>query len=276
MTHNHHSHAGASRTVLVTGGTGTIGRVVVERLVAAGRDVRVLSRSQPRQPLPGAAHVVGDLATGDGVDEAVAGAATIVHCAGGASGDDSKARSLVAAVERAATRPHVVHISVVGVDEMPIVSGVDRALFGYFAAKRGAEHAIVESGLPWTMLRSTQTHELTLETFRMLAKLPVVPVFSGVRLQPVAAAEVGARLAELALGTPRGRVDDIGGPRVLAMDELARDALRHLGKRRALVPVRLPGGAARAYREGANLAPEHAVGVLTWDAFLRDRESVPA
>ena len=274
--HSSPGSSGTGGTVLVTGGTGTIGRVVVERLVAAGREVRVLSRSAPSQPLPGAEHVAGDLATGAGLDEAVAGVTTVVHCAGGASGDDEKARTLVAALERAGVRPHIVHISVVGVDEMPIESGVDRALFGYFAAKLGAERAIIESGLPWTMLRSTQTHELTLETFRLLAKLPVAPVFAGVRLQPIAAAEVGARLAELALGEPRGLVADVGGPEVHGMGELARDALRHLGKRRAVLPIRLPGGAARAYREGANLAPEHATGAMTWDAFLQQRAEVAA
>lgn len=266
----------AGAPVLVTGGTGTIGRVVVERLVAAGREVRVLSRSAPPEPLFGATHVAGDLATGAGLHEAVAGVGTVVHCAGGASGDDDKARALVAALQRAGVRPHIVHISVVGVDEMPIESGVDRALFGYFAAKLGAERAIVESGMPWTMLRSTQTHELTLETFRLLAKMPVTPVFAGVRLQPIAAAEVGERLAELALGEPRGLVADVGGPEVHAMGELARDALQHLGKRRAVLPVRLPGGAARAYREGANLSPEHASGAVTWDAFLQQRAEVAA
>ena len=179
-------------------GTGTIGRVVVERLVAAGREVRVLSRSAPSQPLPGAEHVAGDLATGAGLDEAVAGVTTVVHCAGGASGDDEKARTLVAALERAGVRPHIVHISVVGVDEMPIESGVDRALFGYFAAKLGAERAIIESGLPWTTLRATQFHDLILMVARALAKLPVIPLPSGARFQPIETDEVAARLAELA------------------------------------------------------------------------------
>lgn len=253
-------------SVLVTGGTGTIGSVVVDRLVASGRGVRTLARSA--SPHPVAEHRTGDLSTGAGVDDAVTDVDTIVHCAGGAAGDDAKARVLVDAIRRTGGRPHVVLISVVGADVMPIVSRVDRTLFGYFDAKLGAERAIIGSGLPWTILRSTQTHELTLQTFRLLSKAPVTPVFAGVHLQPIAAVEVGERLADLSLGEAMGSVPDVGGPEVLPMRDLAVGALRHLRKRRPVLSISLPGGAARAYRGGANLAPLHATGVQTWEGFL--------
>jgi hypothetical protein len=73
-----------------------------------------------------------------------------------------KARNLVGAAGRAG-RPHLVFISVVGADRMPVVSALDRAAFGYFPAKRAAEDIVSGSGLPWTTLRATQFHELTLE-----------------------------------------------------------------------------------------------------------------
>ena len=68
------------------------------------------------------------------------GVETIVHCAGSAKGDEDKARNLVRAASRAGAR-HLVYISVVGADRVPVVSGVDRAMFGYFAAKRAAERS---------------------------------------------------------------------------------------------------------------------------------------
>jgi uncharacterized protein YbjT (DUF2867 family) len=104
-----------------------------------------------------------------------------------------------------------------------------------------------------------------------MAKLPVIPVPAGVRFQPVDTGEVAARLAELALGAPAGLVPDIAGPEVHTMADLLRGYLRSRGKRRLLVPVRLPGKAARAVRAGANLAPDRAVGRRTWEDFLADR-----
>ena len=104
-----------------------------------------------------------------------------------------------------------------------------------------------------------------------MAKMPVIPVPAGVRFQPVDAREVATRLVELALGEPAGLVPDIAGPRVYAMADLVRGYLRASGRRRLLVPVKLPGKAARAFRDGANLAPERAVGRRTWEDFLAER-----
>jgi uncharacterized protein YbjT (DUF2867 family) len=99
----------------------------------------------------------------------------------------------------------------------------------------------------------------------------VIPVPAGFRVQPVDAGEVAARLADLALGAPCGLVPDLAGPRVYRMDELIRGYLAARHQRRVLVPVRLPGRAARAMRAGAALAPDRAVGHRTWEDFLSDR-----
>jgi uncharacterized protein YbjT (DUF2867 family) len=168
-------------------------------------------------------------------------------------------------------RPHLVYISVVGADRVPVLSRVDRALFGYFASKRAAERVVAESGLPWTTLRATQFHDLMLMVARQLAKLPVIPVPAGFRFQPIDADEVATRLVELALGKPAGLVPDIAGPRVYGMADLIRSFLQVRGKRRLIMPIRIPGAAARAVRNGANLAPERAVGHRTWEDFLAER-----
>ena len=255
--------------VLVTGGTGTLGRLVAPRLRGAGCEVRVLSRGR-REAAEGVELVTGDLATGEGIEAAVEGAEVIVHCAGSNKGDEDKALSLVRAASAAGTR-HLVYISVVGADRVPVISRVDRALFGYFASKLAAERVVADSGIPWTTLRATQFHDLILMTVRQMARLPMIPVPAGFRFQPVDADEVAARLVELALGAPAGLVPDIAGPRVYGLAELVRSYLRARGKRRPIVPVRLPGKAAHAVREGANLAPERAVRRRTWEEFLADR-----
>jgi uncharacterized protein YbjT (DUF2867 family) len=259
----------SSPPILVTGGTGTLGRLVVPRLLDAGHDVRVLSR-RARAPEAGVELVTGDLATGEGIDAAVQGAEIIVHCAGGPKGDGDKARHLVRSASRAGAR-HLVNISVVGADRVPVTSRIDRALFGYFASKLAAERAVAGSGLPWTTLRATQFHDLLLLTVRQLAKLPVIPVPAGFRFQPVDPAEVAARLVDLALSPPAGLVPDLAGPRVEEMATLVRGYLQARGKHRPIVPVHIPGNAARAIRAGANLAPDHPAGRRTWEEFLAAR-----
>jgi uncharacterized protein YbjT (DUF2867 family) len=259
--------------ILVTGGTGTLGRHVVPRLRDAGCDVRVLSRHS-HSPADEVEFVTGDLATGEGIQAAVAGTETVVHCAGTSKGDEDKARNLVRAASGAGVR-HLVYISVVGADRIPIVSRIDRAMFGYFGSKLAAERVVTDSGLPWTTLRATQFHDLLLTVAEQMAKLPVMPVPAGFRFQPVDTGEVAARLVELTLGEPAGLVPDIAGPRVYGAGDLVRGYLRARGKRRLIAPVPLPGKAARAFREGANLAPEGAVGHRTWEDFLAERVSSP-
>lgn len=257
--------------ILVTGGTGTLGRHLVPRLLDQGYEVRVLSR-RSQDPADGIEYVTGDLIEDEGLEAAVEGAGIAVHCAGNAKGDDVATRNLVRAASQV-DMSHLVFISVVGADRIPVTSRTDRAMFGYFASKRAAEGILAESGLPWTTLRAAQFHELQLQAVQQMAKLPVIPVPSGFRFQPVRAAEVAVRLVELAAGPPAGLVPDLAGPEVHTMADLVRGYLRAQRKHRLLVPVRVPGNAARAIRAGANLAPDRAVGQQTWEDFLADRLS---
>src|SRR5262245_44979753 len=187
--------------ILVSGGTGTLGRLVVSRLQGAGRDVRVLSR-RSREGGEGIKEggeaiefVRGDLATGEEIEAAVEGTEIIVHCAGSSKGDEEKARNLLRAASRGGAR-HLLYISVVGADTIPLASGIDRAMFGYFGSKLAAERAVADSGLPWTTLRATQFHDLILMTARQIARLPLIRIPTGFRFQPVDAGEVAARLSE--------------------------------------------------------------------------------
>lgn len=268
-----------SSPILVTGGTGTLGRHVVAELRARGRDVRVLSRNLPQADAsaadPGIEYVAADLATGQGLQGAFRGVDTVMHLAGSVKGDDEKARHLVDAAREADVK-HIVYISVVGADDIPIESAIDRAMLGYFGGKRAAEQIIASSGIRWTTLRATQFHDLTLKTVEAMAKLPLVPVPAGWRVQPIDAGEVAQRLVELALAAPAGLVPEIGGPRVYEMDDLVRSYLLATGKRRPIIHLPLPGRAARAYRDGANLAPDRAVGRGTWEAFLEERIGAPS
>jgi uncharacterized protein YbjT (DUF2867 family) len=83
---------------------------------------------------------------------------------------------------------------------------------------------------------------------------------------------VAARLVELTLGKPAGLVPDLAGPKVYGMADLIREYLRARGKRRLMMPVRMPGKTGRAYRAGENLSLERvAAGKRTWEDFLAER-----
>ncbi|HET6499694.1 MAG TPA: NAD-dependent epimerase/dehydratase family protein, partial [Amycolatopsis sp.] len=150
--------------------------------------------------------------------------------------------------------------------------GVDRVPFFYYRAKLETERAIEESGLPWTILRTTQFHDLIAAMWSAQKRLPVMFVPGGVRFQPIDVREVAGRLGELAVADARGRVPDLGGPETREARDLARIYLRAVGRRRRLLPVRLPGEAGRAYRAGGNLALEGSVGRITFAEFLRGAE----
>ena len=246
--------------ILITGGTGTLGRLVVSRLQDASRDLRVLSR-RGHESTDDIEYVTGDLLKDEGIEPAVEGAEIIMHLAGGPRGDDEATRNLVRAASRAGTR-HLVYISVVGADRVPL---------RYFRSKLSAEQAVADSGLPFTTLRAAQFHDIVLTVAQKMAKMPVLPVPSAVRLQPVDADEVAARLVDLALAEPAGQVPDLAGPKVYPMGDLLDGYLRARGKRRPMLPIRLPGQVGRAYRSGENLSLEGPVGQRTWEDFLGAR-----
>jgi len=106
--------------VVVTGGTGVLGRQVVSRLLAAGHSVRVLSR-QARPTVPNGVQVVpGDLVPGKNLDRAVAGVDAIVHCATTYRKMDIEATHRLIECARKSDSPHLLYISIVGVDRIPL------------------------------------------------------------------------------------------------------------------------------------------------------------
>jgi len=252
--------------VLVTGGTGVVGRQVVERLHARGTAVRVLSRRSSLQLPDGVRTFRGDLRSGAGLSEALAGADVVVHCAS-ATGNplyrparrtdvDGTRRLLEAARQRGT--PHLVYISIVGVDRVPL---------GYYRAKLETEQVIENSHLPYTILRTTQFHDLVLRVLQT-SPAPLLIIPAGFRFQPIHSAEVAERLVELTRSSPAGHVADMGGPQVRGIEDLARTYLVSTGRTRVIVRLPLPGRAAAAFRAGHHLCPERVVGTVSWEDFL--------
>jgi uncharacterized protein YbjT (DUF2867 family) len=227
--------------ILVTGATGTLGRPVVDELRARGHEVRALSR-RPHQPQAGVTWFTGSLESGEGLAAATDGVEVIVHAASNTAkagkGDVEATRNLLAVAGDA----HVIFISIVGVDRLPL---------GYYKVKWAVEQLVARQAKHWTILRATQFHDLIRTMAGALAKSPIVPVLARTPVQPVAVEDVAIRVADLAEAPPvNGRAPDIGGPEVRSMAELFRSYLRQTGKRRLVLPVWVPGRLGRGLRAG--------------------------
>ncbi|MFC0678218.1 SDR family oxidoreductase [Lysobacter korlensis] len=238
--------------VLVTGGTGTLGRAVVPALRARGHDVRVLSRRAGSE----AGRIVGDLSSGAGLDRALDDVDLVVHAATANGREDVRqARNLLAAMR---PHQHLLAVSIVGIDRIPLP---------YYRAKLEVEELIRSSANPWTLQRSTQFHDLVARIFALQRRLPVLlaPDFA---VQPIDVRDVAAQLAALASDPPGGRAPDLGGPAVRQFRELADVWRSARGSGRRIVPLRLPGKIFAGYRSGAHTVPDRAVGRITFEEFL--------
>lgn len=238
--------------ILVTGGTGTLGRPTVEKLKAAGHQVRVLSRRS------GAGLSTGDLLTGDGIREALAGVDTVVHLATHQSKDVAIASTLL---QHAKGIRHLVLVSIVGIDDIPL---------GYYKGKVEIERLVAQSGVPHTIQRITQFHNFVDMFLRLQRFSPAIlaPSFS---LQPIDVRDAARHLVELCEADAAGRAADIGGPEQRTVRDLAGAWKAAKGSRRPLAPLRLPGKTFAAYGEGHQLVPGPAYGTIVLEEFLAGR-----
>jgi uncharacterized protein YbjT (DUF2867 family) len=248
-----------TRTVLVTGGTGTLGHEVLPAAVAVGHRVRATSRHEKRDEQ--VRWYRCDLVTGQGVQAAVDGVDAILHCATQPIGDKDvvATRNLLDAARRAAVA-HVVYISIVGVDRIPLP---------YYKTKLRVEQVLATSDVGHTVVRATQFHDLIARMFRAQRLSPVLFALRGVSFQPIDTTDVAPRLVELAGTEPSQRAPDIGGPEIRSHADLARAYLAGHGGRRPVVPLPVPGKIAAGFRSGAHLAPQNPVGSVRFEDYLR-------
>jgi uncharacterized protein YbjT (DUF2867 family) len=208
-----------------------------------------------------------DLATGRGVREAVEGAQIVIHAAtmptpSGKVDVGGTQRLLEAA--RAVGVEHCVYISIVGIDRNP---------FFYYRNKLKAEELVRASGVPWSILRATQFYPFIDRILRAAVRGPLLPLAPDLRFQPIDLRDVVRRMVESVIAGPGGQLEDIGGPEVLTLGEMARAWLKARGLRSLIVPLPLPGKAAAAFRRGLNTCPDHAYGAITWQTWLQETYS---
>jgi uncharacterized protein YbjT (DUF2867 family) len=230
--------------IVVTGGSGDLGSRVMAQGVARGHAMVSASR-----------RTGVDLGTGTGLAGVLAGADAVVNCADDTRrGDDITvhgARRVAGAAGAAGA--HLVHISIVGIDAIPL---------RYYQRKLAAEHLIADTGVPATVLRATQFHSLAAYFARMLTTGPLTFPIGRMAFQPVDTDWVAGSLLDLATGPGPAayrRATDVAGPDVLDLEEIARLVRARAGKSAPRV-VRLPavGGTMRAFAERRTVADPSA------------------
>lgn len=251
--------------ILLTGGTGGLGREVARAAERAGHTVRIASRrAAPGDAPAGRQWARMDVRTGEGIAEALSGADVVIHAASDPrrhAGVDVQGTHLLAEAARAAGTGHLVYVSIVGIDRIP---------FAYYRSKLRAEGIVAASGVPYSLVRATQFHSLVDALLGGLARVPLIhPVPTDFRFQSVDTAEVAARLVRAAEGGPGGRLPDFGGPEVLTLGEMARAWKAARGVRKRMVHLPLPGPLPAAFREGRNTLTEGDRGRLRWEDWLR-------
>ena len=255
-------------TILVTGGSGGLGGELVPRLVTAGYRVRVMSRrAAPAGLAAGVEWAQADLATGEGLAEAVAGVDQIVHAASQPfkqtqAIDVEGTERLLRLAEKEGVA-HFLYISIIGVDRIP---------FSYYKYKLAAEKLVETARLNWSILRAAQFHSFLDMLTSGLARLPIMLVPSDFRFQLIETGEVADVIVQGIQEGWHGRWPDLAGPEVLTWGEIAQSWLAALGEQRRVVRLPVPGKVGAGFRAGYNTVPERPSGSITWEEWLRGEE----
>jgi len=210
--------------IAVIGGTGMAGRHTVQAIKGAGHQTAVISRSQGV-----------DVTTGQGLDDALLGVDVVVDVTNLLADDiegtrrlfGAATRNLLAAEKRARVKHHIL-LSIVGIERIEANA--------HYAGKRMQEELIQAGGVPYTIQRATQFHEFA-EMVVGWTRQGDVAEIPPILVQPVAAADVGHLLAEIAGGKPRGRAVDLAGPGPEDLVDMAQRTLAARGQSIRLVPT---------------------------------------
>lgn len=246
--------------IVVIGGTGLIGSRLVNTLRTKGHEVLAASPDSGVNTI-----------TGEGLDNALAGASVVVDVSNSPSFEDAavlkffetSTTNLLTAEARAGVRHHVA-LSIVGTDRVPDS--------GYLRAKLAQENLIRKSGIPYSILRSTQFFEFI---SRIVQSSPDGSLrVSGALFQPILSADVVAALADMTLGAPVNGIMEVGGPERFPMNELVRRVLRASGDAREIVTdehARYFG--AELNDQSLVAGPSARVGSKRFDEWLKESSS---
>lgn len=253
--------------ILVTGGTGHLGSDLVARLAQTPHTLRITSRqAKPAEAKTEWAQV--NFETQTDFSDAVRDVDVIVHCASSSfrntyQSDVIGTQNLLAAARQAKVK-NFLFISIVGIDRIP---------YSYYLHKLTIEKDIKESGVPYSITRISQFHsfiDILLSLTKRAWWLPIVPLPTSWQFQTIDTRDAATYLMPFIENGATGRIDNVAGPQVMRLGEMAQQWRDIQGSHKPIVPLPMFGQIAHGFSQGYNTAPNQAYGSITWADYLQE------
>ncbi|WP_433747619.1 SDR family oxidoreductase [Falsibacillus pallidus] len=248
--------------ILVTGGTGVLGSRFAALAKREGHQVFVASRNKPSSTEVEWTFL--DLETGEGLSRALSGVEAVFHAATSPVKNtdqvDIAGTNLLLEECKKYGVKHFIYPSIVGIDLIPMK---------YYKAKLAAEELIMNCGIPYTIVRMTQFHNLIDRMISTLAKYPAGVLPTTLKFQPVDVDEAAEVLVGALKNGPSGMEEDFAGPEVMSLKELFTIWKSHKQIKKLMIPLSyFPNKTFKSFQEGKNTNPQATKGAVTWKSWV--------
>lgn len=255
---------------LITGATGSLGSEVLNKLIERNEPVKGLSSKPEMKSGQDSNILYGNLETGEGLHSAISNASTILHCASNPLNHekvDIEGTKNLLLEARNFDIKHLIYISIVG---------ADKSEFPYYKSKIEVEKMILNSGIPCSILRTTQFHNFILHFFilNFRQEQNSIQVPEGLKFQSIDVHEVANAMCELISSNPTGLLPDFGGPEILSLEEMTSQYLKASNSTQQISIETTDEGFYNVFKTGNNLCPDNKQGKVTWHQFLKNELNI--
>lgn len=253
------------QSVLITGGTGTLGQELSKQLIERDYVVNILSSKEKPDIAYFTNIIQGDLTDPTSLKEAVNSSDIIVHCASNPRNaqvvDIDGTKNLLSLLNPTHCK-HFIYVSIVGVDNSD---------YPYYQTKYAVEKLIEASGLPYSILRATQFHDLVLyriiQVFDQGFGKPI-QIPANMQFQSIDKTDAAAAIINLVASQPTYKITTIGGPEVLTLEAMIQTYFSQLGRNEKIEYIEPSMAFHQVFTTGINLCPESSVDGITWEEYL--------
>lgn len=253
------------QSVLITGGTGTLGQELSKQLLEKGYVVNILTSNKNPEIGYFSNIIQGDLTDPASLTKAMEGSEIIIHCASSPRNaqvvDIEGTKNLLHQIDKAKCQ-HFIYVS---------IAGVNKSDYPYYQAKYTVEKLIQQSGIPYSILRATQFHDLVL--YRIIQAFDKgmgkpIQIPANMRFQSIDKTDVASAITDLVMNQPEYAVTTIGGPQVLSLEDMIQTYFAQSGRNDEIEYIEPSLAFHQVFTTGINLYPENALEGITWKEFL--------